>query len=65
MDQINLQNFDKLLESLGEAEVAPTMFIAYCYTCCDVRDFEFGRCLNCKDIWKLLVDYMKKNKSTA
>ena len=61
MDQIEIH---KLIDSICEGE-PPTMFIAFCQACSDIREFEFGRCLECKEVWKPLSEYVANNKTNS
>jgi len=55
---------DTGIEEFKSALHPDLMFMAFCYSCHDVSTFQYGRCLECKTIWKPLTQYTEKYKTT-
>ena len=52
---INKDELNKLMLEMMTNIPHDIMFLAYCYTCDDVSTFQYGKCLECKEIWKPLM----------
>lgn len=45
-----LAMIDTMIEQIPD----DIMFMAFCYSCLNIREFQYGKCLVCGDVWKLI-----------
>lgn len=56
---LNIHSLSEALRLIDSISIPDDiMFIAYCYHCQAIADFQFGRCLTCAYIWRPLTKHL-------